>query len=108
LEKSKKGKIFLGFFLDLSKAFDKVWRDGLFYLLWKNGIQGVYVGNVCLGKFSLNLLFTKMCRGCHGHDHMVVGFTTTHTISAYHHYSCKFKSRSYAIKFVSGTNIIKA
>ena len=24
-------------------------------------------------------------RGCHGHDHMVVGFTTTYTISAYHH-----------------------
>ena len=27
-------------FLDLSKAFDRVWRDGLFYSLWKNGIQG--------------------------------------------------------------------
>jgi len=23
--------------------------------------------------------------GRHGHDHMVVGFTTTHAISAYHH-----------------------
>jgi hypothetical protein len=31
------------FFLDLSKTFDRVWRDGLFYLLWKNGIHGVYV-----------------------------------------------------------------
>ena len=39
LEKSKKDKIFLAF-LDLSKAFDRVWREGLFYLLWKNGIQG--------------------------------------------------------------------
>ena len=38
------------------------------------------------GKFSLNLLFTKMCRG--RHDDMGAGFTTTHTISAYHHYSC--------------------
>ena len=26
------------------------------------------------------------------HDHMVVGFTTTSAISAYHH--CKFESRS--------------
>ena len=23
--------------------------------------------------------------GCHGREHMVVGFTTTHTISAHHH-----------------------
>ena len=35
----KKCKTYLAF-LDLSKAFDRVWRDGLFYLLWKNGIQG--------------------------------------------------------------------
>jgi hypothetical protein len=27
-------------FLDLSKTFDRIWRDGLFYLLWKNGVQG--------------------------------------------------------------------
>ena len=39
LRKSKKGKTFLAF-LDLSKAFDRVWREGLFDLLWKNGIQG--------------------------------------------------------------------
>jgi len=24
-------------------------------------------------------------RGCHGHDRMVVGFTTTYVISAYHY-----------------------
>jgi hypothetical protein len=23
----------------LSKAFDRVWREGLFYLLWNNGVQ---------------------------------------------------------------------
>jgi len=28
-------------------------------------------------------------------DRMVVGFTTTCTISAYHHYSCEFESRSW-------------
>ena len=39
LRKSRKQKTFLAF-LDLSKAFDKVWRDGLFYLLWQKGIQG--------------------------------------------------------------------
>ena len=30
-------------------------------------------------------------RGCHGRDRMVVGFTTTCAISAYHHWSCKFE-----------------
>ena len=45
-------------------------------------------------------------RGC---DHMVVGYTTTYAIGAYHHYSCQFKFRSgemyslqhYVIQFVS-------
>ena len=27
-------------FLDLEKAYDKVWRDGLFYNLWKKGVRG--------------------------------------------------------------------
>ena len=27
-------------FLDMSKAFDRVWSDGVFYLLWKYGIIG--------------------------------------------------------------------
>ena len=27
-------------FLDMSKAFDRVWRDGIFYLLWKYGVKG--------------------------------------------------------------------
>jgi hypothetical protein len=39
LRKSKKGKTLLAF-LDLSKAFDRVWREGLFDLLWQNGIHG--------------------------------------------------------------------
>ena len=29
-----------GIFLDLSKAFDKVWHEGLFYKLKNNGING--------------------------------------------------------------------
>ena len=42
-----------------------------------------------------------------GRDHMVVGFTTTYAIGAYHHWCCGFNSHSgrgvqhYVIKFVS-------
>jgi hypothetical protein len=42
-----------------------------------------------------------------GHDRMVVGFTTTYAIGAYHHLCCEFESSSgwgvqhYLIKFVS-------
>ena len=32
--------------------------------------------------------------GRRGSNRVVVGFTTTYTISAYHHYSCEFESRS--------------
>jgi len=30
-------------------------------------------------------------KDCHSHDRMVVGFTTTYAISAYHHKSCEFE-----------------
>ena len=33
-------------------------------------------------------------RDCRGRDHMVVGFTTTFALSAYHHWCCEFESRS--------------
>jgi hypothetical protein len=47
-------------------------------------------------------------RGRRGHDRMVVGFTTTYVISAYHHLYCEFEFHSgdvysiqhYVIKFV--------
>ena len=45
--------------------------------------------------------------GRRGRDRMVVGFTTTYAISAYHHWWCEFESRSgrgvqhYVIKLVS-------
>ena len=44
---------------------------------------------------------------CRGRDRMVVAFTTTYAISAFHHWRCGFDSRSgrgvqqYVIKFVS-------
>jgi len=34
-------------------------------------------------------------RDCRGHDRMLVGFTTTYAISAYHHYSFEFEPRSW-------------
>jgi hypothetical protein len=34
-------------------------------------------------------------RGCCGHDRMIVEFTTTYAISAYHHLSCGFESFSW-------------
>jgi len=33
--------------------------------------------------------------GCRCHDCMVIGFTTTSAISAYHHQRCEFKSCSW-------------
>ena len=34
---------------------------------------------------------TLLQRDCHGHDHMVIGFTTTYAVSSYHHYINYFK-----------------
>jgi len=45
-----------------------------------------------VNKQTKQLLY-KHNRGHRGRDHMVVGFTTTCAISAYHHLSCEFKSR---------------
>ena len=47
-----------------------------------------------------NLLMNKICliilyRGCHDQDRMVIGFTTTCAISAYHRLSCEFEPRSW-------------
>jgi hypothetical protein len=35
--------------------------------------------------------------GCHGRDHMVVGFTTTCAISTYHHWHCEFEPRLWRV-----------
>jgi len=57
-----------------------------------------------LVKFYINAYAFRHHRG---RDHMIVGFTTTYAISAYHHQCCEFESRSgrgvqhYVIKFVS-------
>ena len=36
-----------------------------------------------------------MTKGCRGSDRMLVGFTNTYAISAYHHQKCEFESRSW-------------
>jgi hypothetical protein len=52
--------------------------------------------------------------GRRGRDRMVVGFTTTYAISAYHHLCCEFQSRSgrgvqhYVIKFVSDLRQVRS
>ena len=52
-------------------------------------------------------LYSNQNKGPSCRDRMVVGFTTTYAISAYHHWCCEFGSRSgrglhqYLIKFFS-------
>ena len=36
----QKGKKTFSFFLDIKKAYDTVWQDGLWYRMWEMGIQG--------------------------------------------------------------------
>ena len=36
----QEGKKTFSFFLDIKKAYDTVWRDGLWYRMWEMGIQG--------------------------------------------------------------------
>jgi hypothetical protein len=39
--------------------------------------------------------FKHIVGDCHGRDHIVVRFTTTYAINAYHHQSCEFEPRSW-------------
>ena len=65
----------------------------------------IWILKICTVKIWLNYLSYKLptniyitCKECWGRrdrDHMVVGFTTTCEISAYHHISCEFESRSW-------------
>jgi hypothetical protein len=56
---------------------------------------------------KLNCRLHYFTKGRRSRDRMVVGFTTTYAISAYHHWCCEFESRSvqgvqhYVIKFLS-------
>ena len=46
-------------------------------------------------------MVTDNNRGGHGSDRMVVGFTTTCAISAYHHLSCEFESHSWVVRLTT-------
>jgi hypothetical protein len=39
--------------------------------------------------------FKHIVGDCHGRDHIVVRFTTTYAINAYHHQSCEFEPHSW-------------
>ena len=54
----------------------------------------------CFYRHIIYLPFNNICnvlakRGYRGRDRMVVGFTTSYAISAYHYYRCEFESRSW-------------
>jgi hypothetical protein len=58
---------------------------------------------------KVNSPFNSFLRGCRGHDHMVVGFTATYAISAYHPkvvslnpaHGEMYSIQHYVIKFIS-------
>ena len=71
-----------------------LWIDQ--FILWVLSL----VGSKQDYKISIFCFFAKHAvlikeRDSHGRDHMVVGFTITCAISAYHHLSCEFKSCSW-------------
>jgi len=80
--------------LAIKQQYKVMWL-GLFLVLTR--------GSHVLNTASILLTF----RGRRGRDHMVVGFTTTYAIGAYHHWCREFEFRwgrgvhHYVIKFVS-------
>jgi hypothetical protein len=52
-------------------------------------------------RYSLQEVFVIWKRGRSGNDRMVIGFTAFCAISAYHHESCEFETRSW--RFVLDT-----
>ena len=60
-QKSKKEKAFAAF-IDLRKAFDTVWRDGLFYKMLLNGINGKTY-NIIRSMYSNNSFKIKFANG---------------------------------------------
>ena len=50
---------------------------------------------ICIPQYQYASPIRNRC----GRDHMVVGLTTTYTISAYHHWSCEFSIQHYVKSF---------
>ena len=68
----KEGKSTYAFFLDVKKAYDTVWRDGLWHKMWEMGINGKMWGVVrslyvinrsCIFKNVSLLNFLLLSRG---------------------------------------------
>ena len=80
---------FLGFFYT---SFNFFQRNGLFMLYFcvHHYLCSKHVNGCFMEETTSNPV-----RGRHCHDGMFVGFTTTCAISAYHLWSCEFKSRSW-------------
>jgi hypothetical protein len=72
--------------------------------VWDTHMQHIYTLSQ---DTNFAIFFMVSLKTSQDHDRMVVRFTTTCAISAYHHWCCEFKSRSgrgvqyYMIKFVS-------
>ena len=69
--------------------------------------QIIYIHNVCPTTMNeARRCCLTLTRGRRDRDRIVVGFTTTYAIDAYHHWCCRFDSQSgwgvqhYVIKFV--------
>jgi hypothetical protein len=56
-------------------------------------VNGVLYDN--FGIYTVLCAHTVISGGRRGHDRMIVEFTTTCAISAYHHQSCEFEHRSW-------------
>jgi hypothetical protein len=59
-----------------------------------------------LNQYIYRSIFYNKCPGCCGSDCMVVGFTTTYAISAYHHWSCELESHSVSYNNKTDSNVI--
>jgi hypothetical protein len=87
-----------------------VWmRRGVFYVIHMFCLTCLLL-KVVFNTITLTPVYPKGQLGVrHGRDRMVVGFTTTYAIHAYHHWSCEYESHSdevysiqhYVIKFDS-------
>ena len=57
---------------------------GKTYMTWTDLITSTTNGNMVFISYSDFVSFYYTIRGCRGRDRIVVGFTTTYAISAYH------------------------
>ena len=65
-------------------------------ILHGNKNKTIFIPSNALNNYSITTVEFQMSKGGrHDHDGMVVGYTTTYAISANHHCSCEFRSRSW-------------